>query len=98
MHARRIRHVLIHDLADAKRRMLGCKIQWRSDPLGCRAPGTRRVQTHFTARKGGWIDATEHQIRIGYCRFRAALSITYGSRVRPRAVRPDDDPPESVNA
>ena len=60
MHARRVRHVLVHHLADAERCVVGRKVKRRTDPLGDGPHGGGGVERNAAARERPWIDPTEH--------------------------------------
>jgi hypothetical protein len=68
------------------------------DPFGCRALCARYIQIHLPTGKGNRIDAAQHDIRVGHCRFCAAAAVTHGSGVRACAIRSDDDPTKSIDA
>ena len=98
MHARRVRHVLVHHLADTECRMLGCEVQRSCDPLGGRALGSSDIKRDLAAGEGRRIDTPKNHIGIGHGRFFAAAAVAHRPRLRPGAVWTDDDPPERVNA
>ena len=66
MHAGRVRHVLVHHLADAERRMLGCKLS--AAPIRSEMARAARgdIERHRAAGEGCRIDAAEHEVGIGH--------------------------------
>ena len=78
--------------------MLGCEIEFGTDPFGCRALGAHHIQIHLSAGKRSGIDAAEHDISVGHGRFCAASAVAHWAWIRACAVRSDDDPAESIDA
>ena len=97
VHARGVRHVLVHDFADAQGSVLGCEIEFGTNPFGCHALGAHHIQIYFSAGKRSGIDAAEHDISIGHGRFCAASAVAHWAWIRACAVRSDDDPAESID-
>ena len=86
MNARRVRHVLVDDLADAS-------AAWTVE----RSSGTdvfdhrsarRAIEPHGTAGERRRVDTTEHEISIGHGRLRAAATVAAGPGSEPALSGP----------
>jgi hypothetical protein len=96
VHARGIRHVLVHQLADAERRVIGFQPERRADPLDDGSFGGGAIERNFAAGESIWIDAAEHHVGVRHGRLRTALPVANRTRLRARAVRPHGDALERV--
>src|SRR5262249_35555799 len=98
VHPRRIRHVLVDDLADTARGELDRQPQRIGHALMYRRLGGGAVERHAPAGKTVRIDAPKQQIGIRYGRVHTAAAVAGRSWVRAGAVRSDGDPLQPVDA
>ena len=97
VHARGIGHVLLDDLADAKRRVEALQAERRADRL---VDGDARLverELDRAAGEVGGIDAAQHDVGIGHGGLRAAAAVARRAGLGAGAFRADIDARQRID-
>src|SRR5665213_2364287 len=83
------RHLRDRNLDDPERCLFDREFEGHGDRRADRLPRAFHVERHLAAEKAARAQTSEDDVRVGYRRCGAALTVTHGPRVTARAARTD---------